>query len=93
MARLHNNMDIYVGNDLRWTTAQVIDQFHQHRLVVKTRNPQGGAWEEVLVLTETEEIVGNTTQWAWEGTDPEGEKLRVTGVRRNSGCSSCGGSR
>lgn len=90
MARLHNNMDVYLGNDLAYTVAMIVEDQHAH--VVKVRTSNGGLWVDRLVLTGAELLSSASGAWSWEGTDPDGGTVRVTGVRRlSSGCRSCGG--
>lgn len=93
MARLHNGFDVYIGEDLTFTMAQLIENHHEHRLVVKTRSEVGGLWSNVLILVDTTLLTGLGVHMAWDGTDEAtGETLRVSAVRRdNGGCSSCGG--
>lgn len=92
MARIHNRMDVYLGDPLWLTEAMIVENHAQNQLTVKKRD-QGGKWHVELELTDTELIVGNAKQWAWEGTRDDGERVRLTAVRRTTGCSSCGGSR
>lgn len=92
MTRAHNNVDVYIGDDLAHTAAQLLDQNPQHRLTVKTR--PNGHWVTTAEFTEARLVAGTRQSWAWDALDADGATVRVTAVRRNpGGCTKCGGRR
>lgn len=88
MGRLHQNYNIYLGDDLTWTKALIAEDQHRHVVVIKTRRDQGG-WGEVYRLTDTGPMLRNGPAGIrWIGQH-EGQEVTLTALRVDGGCVPC----
>jgi hypothetical protein len=90
MSRTHSKADVYVGDELTWTDAIVVEQPSISKLLVKARSDHPSAYRNVLVLSDVEFVGTSSGAWRWSGTNDEGERVTVTRVPRAGGCRSCG---
>lgn len=92
MSRTHASQDVYVGDDLRWKQAMVIEQHEHSQITVKAKHPtRPNAWENALVLTGVKAVGSEGEALFWTGLDAQGEQVQLAAVPRETGGCGCGG--
>lgn len=89
----HRNLDIYIGDALRWKMCVVLDDRPAQRLVIKA--PREGfdqILDNVLVLIDVTHVETIRNTFFWRGRDPDGNVLNVAGAVRfpTGDCIPCG---
>lgn len=90
MSRTHGQADTYVGDELRWKLAIVIEHPGNLLTVKAHREERPGVWDKVLQLTEVSYLGRQGDAQRWSGKDANGDVVEITTVpRRRKSC--CGG--
>jgi hypothetical protein len=94
VTKTHSKQDVYLGDEVAYTGATVVEGDRGHTLRVRVpRHGKPGVWDWVIHLTETtgpERRESETgTARTWVGLNDEGASITVTAIPRK-GCVPCG---
>lgn len=92
MSRTHASQDVYVGEDLLWPMAVVIDDEPHKILTVKARvTGHPSAYSIVARYTEVKFVRARGDVLMWTGLDSDGNEVQLAAARRHppGGCIPC----
>lgn len=85
MARVHRHLDVYVGDDLRWSQARIIDNGSDLTVKARVQNRRG-AYATVLSVSGAASRPGTERgTYVWDAEGPDGP-IVLTAIVQQADC-------